>query len=47
MNKGVLEDDFICLNTDKTTHVLNTISPSFTASFSLADLIIAESHLNL
>ena len=35
-----LEDDFVCLNGEGSTHVLNAISPAFTASFALADLII-------
>ncbi len=40
-----LEDDFICLNTKESCHVLNAISPAFTASFALADLIINRSTL--
>jgi hypothetical protein len=35
-----LEDDFLCLPGHASTHVLNAISPAFTASFALADLII-------
>ena len=35
-----LEDDFLCLPGPASTHVLNAISPAFTASFALADLII-------
>ena len=35
-----LENDFICLSGENSTHVMNAISPAFTASFSLADLII-------
>ncbi len=35
-----LENDFLCLRAYKSTHVLNSISPAFTASFSLADYII-------
>ena len=38
-----LEDDFMCLQGPASTHVMNAISPAFTASFSLADLIIDES----
>lgn len=38
-----LEDDFMCLSGPASTHVMNAISPAFTASFSLADLIIDES----
>ena len=35
-----LEDDFLSLSGNSSTHILNTISPAFTASFALADLII-------
>ena len=35
-----LEDDFLCLSGPSSTHVLNAISPAFTASFALADLIL-------
>jgi len=35
-----LEDDFVCLPGPASTHVLNAISPAFTASFALADLIL-------
>ena len=44
-----LEDDFLCLPGPSSTHVLNAISPAFTASFALADLIIdqAQPALNL
>ena len=38
-----LEDDFLCLPGPSSTHVLNAISPAFTASFALADLIIDQS----
>ena len=38
-----LEDDFLCLSGPSSTHVLNAISPAFTASFELADLIIRQS----
>ena len=37
-----LEDDFLCLEGPSSTHVMNAISPAFTASFSLADLIIDQ-----
>ncbi len=40
-----LEDDFVCLKGNCSTHVLNAISPAFTASFELADLIINESEV--
>ena len=35
-----LEDDFLCLRGKNSIHILNAISPAFTASFSLADHII-------
>jgi len=38
-----LEDDFLCLAGPNSTHILNAISPAFTASFALADLIIERS----
>ena len=38
-----LEDDFICLPGPSSTHILNAISPAFTASFALADLILERS----
>lgn len=37
-----LEDDFLCLPGPSSTHVLNAISPAFTASFALGDLIIDQ-----
>ena len=37
-----LEDDFLCLPGPDSTHVLNAISPAFTASFALGDLIIDQ-----
>ena len=36
----LLEDDFLCLPGPSSFHVLNAISPAFTASFALADLIV-------
>lgn len=39
-NTQQLEDDFLCLQGSSSTHVLNAISPAFTASFALADLIL-------
>ena len=38
-----LEDDFLCLPGPHSTHILNAISPAFTASFALADLILERS----
>lgn len=40
-----LVDDFLCVSTEDSSHVLNAISPAFTASFELADLILNESSL--
>lgn len=37
-----LEDDFLCIDGPNSTHVLNAISPAFTASFALADLILDQ-----
>ncbi len=45
-NTGQLEDDFLCLKGPSSTHVMNAISPAFTASFSLADLILDQVNLN-
>ena len=42
-----LVDDFLCLNTENSTHVMNAISPAFTASFELADVILNQSPLIL
>jgi len=38
-----LVDDFVMINNKHSTHVVNAISPAFTASFSLADLILDKS----
>ena len=35
---------FVCINEENSTHVLNAISPAFTSSFELADLIIDKSN---
>jgi L-2-hydroxyglutarate oxidase len=42
-----LENDFLCLPGPASTHVMNAISPAFTASFALADLIIDEASLHI
>ena len=42
-----LIQDFKLINNQNSTHVLNAISPAFTASFALADLIIEKSTLNI
>ena len=41
--EGKLIQDFKLINYKNSTHVLNAISPAFTASFALADLIIKRS----
>ena len=41
-----LENDFITLKGISSTHILNAISPAFTASFALADLIIDKNKEN-
>ncbi len=43
-SKNSLQDDFLCITENNSTHVLNAISPAFTASFELADHIINLSH---
>ena len=40
-----LVDDFVSINSKNSTHILNSISPAFTSSFELADLIIDKSNL--
>ncbi len=43
-NKAMkIENDFICISKNNSTHVLNAISPAFTSSFALADEIIKTS----
>ena len=44
--KNSIEDDFVCINKGSTTHILNAISPAFTASFELADVIIDRSQIH-
>ena len=41
-----IENDFIYLHFTNSIHILNTISPVFTASFSLVDLIIDKIEKN-
>ena len=41
--KKELVEDFLCLPGESSTHVLNAISPAFTASFELADMILDRS----
>jgi len=42
-----LEDDFLSLAGPHSTHVMNAISPAFTASFELADLILDEAETRM
>ena len=42
---GKLEDDFICIKGPSSIHILNAISPAFTASFAFADLVISRADL--
>ena len=44
-NKSEFVNDFLLENSFNSTHVLNAISPAFTASFALADLIIEKSQI--
>ncbi len=45
INENKIEDDFIYLNSENSTHIINAISPAFTSSFALGDLIINNSNL--
>ena len=45
-NQNKLEDDLVCVSGESSVHVLNAISPAFTASFELADHIISTSTLS-
>jgi L-2-hydroxyglutarate oxidase len=45
-NKKELVQDFVMLNANSSTHVVNAISPGFTASFALADHILENSKFN-
>ena len=42
VQSSTIVDDFVCIDGPSSSHVLNSISPAFTASFSMADLIIDE-----
>ena len=44
-SKNVLENDFIYRKGESSLHILNAISPAFTASFELADYIITQTNL--
>ena len=41
-----LVNDFLSVKGDSSTHILNAISPAFTASFALADFIIDQNNDN-
>ena len=43
LNKKELVQDFVMLSGQDSTHVINAISPAFTASFELADYILSNS----
>jgi L-2-hydroxyglutarate oxidase len=48
LREGKLEMDYIFLHTDRSTHVLNAISPAFTSSFAFAEMIVnSSSKVNL
>ena len=40
VRNGKLEMDYIFQHTDRSTHVLNSISPAFTSSFAFAEMIV-------
>ena len=40
LKKKSIVKDFLCLNFKNSTHIINSISPAFTASFAFADYII-------
>jgi len=44
--KKKLVQDFIMLHSINSTHIINAISPAFTASFELADYILDNSKFN-
>ena len=44
LREGKLEMDYIFQHTDRSTHVLNAISPAFTSSFAFAEMIVNSSH---
>ena len=45
LNKKSLVNDFVVINQDHTTHVLNAISPAWSASFAFADYLIDKAKL--
>ncbi|AII42073.1 hypothetical protein KR100_01455 [Synechococcus sp. KORDI-100] len=40
-----IEKDFLCVTRENSTHILNAISPAFTASSSLANLVLEKAQL--
>ena len=40
LKKNQIINDFLCLKGENSTHIINSISPAFTASFSFADFVI-------
>lgn len=44
LREGKLEMDYIFQHTDRSTHVLNAISPAFTSSFAFAEMIVNSSN---
>lgn len=46
LREGKLEMDYIFEHTDRSTHVLNAISPAFTSSFAFAEMIVNSSNVN-
>ena len=47
LKKRRLENDFLTVHSKSSTHVLNAISPAFTASFELADVILDDAKYNM
>lgn len=45
LHNGKLEMDYIFQHTDRSTHVLNAISPAFTSSFAFAEMIVNSSNI--
>jgi len=45
LREGKLEMDYIFQHTDRSTHVLNAISPAFTSSFAFAEMIVNNSNV--
>ena len=45
--KNELVQDFVMISRPSSTHIVNAISPAFTASFELADYILENTKFNL